>query len=91
MAARHPRAAAGIEQWLRAMHAGRWQNPGDLRQAFGDADPVKVRSGQTVWVFNIRRHEFRLIAAIHFDRARVFALRVMTHAEYDLNRWKEQL
>jgi len=25
------------------------------------------------------------------DRARVFALRFMTHAEYDLNRWKEQL
>ena len=40
---------------------------------------------------NIRRDEFRLVMAVHFDRARVHTLRFMTHAEHDRNQWKQDL
>jgi mRNA interferase HigB len=54
-------------------------------------DTVKVESGNTVFVFDIKGNDFRLIAAIHFDRRKVFVLAVLTHKEYDKERWKESL
>jgi mRNA interferase HigB len=44
-----------------------------------------------VAVFNIHGNKYRLIAAIHYDYPRVFVLRVLTHREYDTNRWKKEL
>ena len=90
-AARHPRAADALQRWTEIVLAAAWRNPVEMKQAVTTADPVKVRSGKTVYVFNIRRNEFRLIAAFHFDRQRAFTLRFMTHAEYDLNLWKIEL
>ena len=62
-----------------------------MKQAAPEVDPVKARSGRTVDIFNIRRNEFRLIAAVHFNRQLAFTLRFLTHAEYGLNRWKNEL
>jgi len=33
----------------------------------------------------------RLITAIHYNRQLVFTLMVLTHAEYDKEKWKEVL
>jgi len=41
--------------------------------------------------FNIRRNDYRLIAAAHFNRQIVYTLRFMTHAEYSKDRWKDTL
>ncbi|HEV7402115.1 MAG TPA: type II toxin-antitoxin system HigB family toxin [Chthoniobacteraceae bacterium] len=67
------------------------ENPVQMLRTFPEVDPAKVKSGHTVYVFNIRRNEFRLIAAVHFDQGRLFTLRFLTHAEYDHNQWKEEL
>jgi len=32
-----------------------------------------------------------LIAAIHFNTGVVYVLRLLTHEEYDLDRWKNEL
>jgi mRNA interferase HigB len=90
-AALHPRAAEGLQEWVAKIKAGTWQNPVELAQSFPSVDPATVESGNTVYIFNIRRNEFRLIAAIHFNRQRVFTLRFMTHAEYDRTNWKDTL
>jgi len=71
--------------------AAEWRNPVDMKRDFPTVDPVMVKSGETVYVFNIRRNEFRLIAAIHFNRQVVFTLRFFTHAEYDRRNWKDEL
>jgi mRNA interferase HigB len=34
-------------------------------------------------VFNIKGNDYRLVAAIHYDRQRLFVRGVFTHAEYD--------
>jgi mRNA interferase HigB len=44
-----------------------------------------------VAVFDVGGNKYRLIAALHYDYARAFVLRVMTHREYDKARWKEEL
>ena len=63
----------------------------DVRRTYPDTDSVTVRSGRRVLVFNVRRNEYRLIVAAHFNRQIIYVLRFMTHAEYSKNRWKETL
>jgi len=62
-----------------------------LRRSFPDADMVRVKSERNVIVFNIRKNEFRLITAIHFNRQILYTLRLLTHAEYSKDRWKDAL
>jgi len=55
-----------------------------LRKLFPSADIV----GNLV-VFNIGGNKYRLIAAIHFNRQKLYIRDVLTHAEYDKERWKK--
>jgi len=40
-------------------------------------------------VFNIKGNSFRLIAEINYSSGRVFVRDVLTHAEYDNEKWKK--
>lgn len=40
-------------------------------------------------VFDIGGNKYRLIAAIHYNRKKVYIRHVLTHAEYDRGKWKE--
>jgi mRNA interferase HigB len=80
-----------LDVWRKTVKAATWRNLVDVRQSYPDTDAVKVRSGRTVLIFNIRRNDYRLIAAVHFNCQIVYTLRLMTHAEYSKDRWKETL
>lgn len=40
-------------------------------------------------VFNVGGNKVRVIAAIHYNRERIYIRVVLTHEEYDRGRWKE--
>jgi mRNA interferase HigB len=40
-------------------------------------------------VFNIGGNKVRLIAAVHYNRNKVYTRHVLTHQEYDTGKWKE--
>jgi len=86
-----PNAKPSLLHWLTTVQQARWRNPADLKNTFNAVDPVTVDSGRTVYVFNIERNRHRLIAAIHFNTQTVYILRIMSHKEYSLNRWKGEL
>ena len=90
-AARYPDAKASLEHWEHTVRSAKWQSPAELTRTFNTVDPATVSSGSQVYVFNIQRNEHRLIAAIHFDKGRVYVLRIMTHKDYDTQRWKDEL
>jgi mRNA interferase HigB len=56
----------------------------DVRRVFPGADQV----GRFT-VFNVGGNKARLIAAIHYNRKRLYIRQVLTHAEYDRGIWKE--
>lgn len=88
----HPDARAELSAWYAVTDASDWKTPADVKRTFGArVDFVKVASGGTVAVFDIRGNRYRMIAAIHYDFPRVFVLRIMTHGEYDDNKWKDEL
>ncbi len=39
-------------------------------------------------IFDIGGNKYRLIAAIHYNKGIVYVRDVLTHAEYDLDKWK---
>jgi mRNA interferase HigB len=88
----NPRAEKELKKWLATADAAEWNTPADVKADFGArVDFVQVESGNTVAVFDIANNNWRLIAAIHYDHPRVFVLRILTHGEYDTNKWKEEL
>ncbi|MCE9591400.1 MAG: type II toxin-antitoxin system HigB family toxin [Planctomycetes bacterium] len=90
-AARFPDAERSLDRWEKVVMTAQWSNPADLKRSFGNVDPVIVKSGRTVYVFNIQGNSHRLVAAIHFNIGMVYVLRLMTHKEYDRALWKDEL
>jgi mRNA interferase HigB len=87
----HPDADSSLRGWLKATIDAEWMSLQHARDMFPNADGVKVKSGRTVTVFNICGNKYRLVVAIHYNSGKVYVLRFMTHAEYDKEKWKEQL
>ena len=82
---KHPDAQAPLEAWYRIMDSETFTDFNDLRGTFASADYV---DGLTV--FNIGGNKYRLIAAIHYNRCKVYVRAVLTHERYDRDGWKRR-
>ena len=89
--AKHSQAEGSLSQWYKFTKEASWKNFAEVKATFGSVDTTKVKSGRSVYVFDIKGNDFRLIAAIHFDSGIVFILAVLTHEEYDDEKWKDGL
>lgn len=81
---RHPETRSALVKWYRLTKAARFRSFAHLRETFASADQVGKLT-----VFNIGGNKVRLIAAIHYNRGKVYIRAVLIHAEYDNNDWKE--
>ncbi len=61
------------------------QNMAQLKQTFPSVDLVGK-----CFVFNVGGNKYRVIARIHFNRQMVFVRFVLTHREYDKDKWKSE-
>jgi len=90
-AKRYLDAAETLKKWYCLFREAKWQNLQDGRRVYAHADMATVASGNTVTVFNICGNKYRLIAAIHYSRQRVYVLRLLRQAEYSKGLWKDRL
>jgi mRNA interferase HigB len=94
---RHPATKKELGLWYDMVLGAAWETTADVKQAFGHrVDFVRTRNLHTVVVFDVSNNLCRLITAIHFlnnfpKKGRVYVLRALTHREYDLERWKDEL
>ena len=81
----HKDAEGPLRAWY--AHVGSktvcWRSWAEVKAEFGNASSV----GNCV-VFNIGGNKYRLVARILYVSQKVFILGVMTHQEYDNDRWK---
>jgi mRNA interferase HigB len=82
-AASHPDAAIPLDNWYRRARRASWRNLDETRIDYPHADPVG-----TCTVFNIAGNKYRLIVKINYRRQAVYTRFVLTHAEYDKEKWK---
>lgn len=73
-----------LRDWIKAARAVDWKDFADLKQTFGSADKV----GDCV-VFDVGNNRYRLIGRVRFRVNRIYILKIMDHAEYDLGKWKD--
>src|SRR5437588_1029002 len=81
--AKHREWDASLASWKRIAGEARWKNFPDVRKTRKDADPV----GRCV-VFDIAHNKARLISRIIYAVQTVVVFCVISHAEYDKERWK---
>ena len=83
-AEQRPETKSALEHWYREMKQRNFTSFAELRSVFPSADQVGKLT-----VFNIGGNKARLIAALHYNRQRVYIRAVLTHQEYDEGKWKE--
>lgn len=80
-ARKHSNARKPLANWIDVTWAATWNTFAEVRETFRSADYVKDQV-----VFDIGGNNYRLISSIDYAKHRVYALEMVTHAEYD--RWK---
>ncbi len=90
-ARRQPNAAANLNAWITVASAAQWRSIADVRKVLPHADLATVASSKTVTIFNIAGNNHRLITAIHYNTRSIFILKILTHADYSKDRWKNDL
>ena len=83
-AANHPETRSSLDDWYQLVKHNNFSNFAHLRETFPSADQVGKLT-----VFNIGGNKVRLIAAIHYNRGKIYVRAVLTHVEYDEQRWRK--
>ena len=79
----HPDAAVPLDYWYRVALGTEWKNLADVRLFYPSADRVG-----SFTVFNIKGNNYRLITSIIYSAQRIYIKYVLTHAQYDKDKWK---
>lgn len=80
----HPNSEIGLNVWLQTAQQAEWKHIIDVREVYPHANFVE---GYTV--FNIGGNKFRLITKITYKVKTIKIENVLTHSEYDEDKWKK--
>ncbi|HKY29356.1 MAG TPA: type II toxin-antitoxin system HigB family toxin [Pyrinomonadaceae bacterium] len=82
-AAYQPESRVSLNRWYQLIKRANARSLSELKQTFPSADQVGKYT-----VFNLGGNKYRLIAAIHYNRQKVYIRAILTHREYDDGNWK---
>lgn len=83
-AEKFPETNNTLADWYRIMKQNDFDSIAEIRKIFPGADKVGKLT-----VFNIGGNKIRLIAAINYNRKKIYIRAVLTHKEYTQGKWKE--
>jgi len=79
----HPDAEQPLRKWYKTCRKAQWRNLDDVQQIFPNADVC----GECT-IFNIGGNKYRLIVKINYPGQAIYVKHVLTHSEYDREKWK---
>ena len=80
---KHENTSTALDTWYRIVKNTEISNFSELRAIFPSADKVG-----NLTIFNISGNKIRLIVAIHYNTQNLYIRHVLTHKEYDKEKWK---
>lgn len=80
----HPETMTALARWYSSVKSNTFTSLPELKLIFPTADQVGKLT-----VFNVGGNKVRIVAAIHYNRKRIYIRAVLTHEEYDKGKWKE--
>ena len=81
---KHPDAETPLMEWYKVTSKANWANLVEVRATFRHADPYC-----DCVIFDIKGNDYRLIAIILYPVRQLYVRYVLTHAEYDKGKWKD--
>ena len=81
---KYPDAESPMRAWAKIAEKNSWRSLADAKIYFPTADPFCECT-----VFNIGGNKYRFITRIDYRRQKVYTLHVLTHKEYDKQKWKD--
>jgi mRNA interferase HigB len=70
--------------WYQLTRHANWRSLAELKATFSSAELVG-----RLTVFNVAGNKFRLVARVEYGLGIVFIRKVLTHHEYDKDKWKD--
>ncbi len=81
---KHSNSESSLRRWQKLIIESDYKNIVELRRTFPTADYV---DGKTV--FNVGGNKIRTIVIIEYGIRQVLITHVLTHEEYDTEKWKD--
>ena len=81
----HPDAESALRSWYKLTRGADWKSYEDVRAVFGK----RIDQFERFVIFDIGGNKYRLIGTIHYNTGRLYIRHVLTHADYDREKWKE--
>jgi len=79
----HSESKSALTAWYKMARKAKWRSLADVRQVYPHADLVGRYT-----VFNIKGNDYRLIAEINYQYQQILIREILTHKEYDKDKWK---
>jgi len=79
----HADACDALYDWYRVASKAEWKNLIEVEAIYPKAEAVG-----NFTVFNIKGNNYRLVVDLVYETQRIYIKYVLTHAEYDKDRWK---
>ena len=79
----HADSCDALYDWYRVATKAEWKNLVEVQTIYPKAETVG-----NFTVFNIKGNNYRLIVDIVYETQRIYIKYVLTHAEYDKDKWK---
>jgi mRNA interferase HigB len=80
----HADCREALDDWFKVVSKASWSNLIAVQSIFPKAEAVGDFT-----VFNIKGNKYRLIVSIDYERQLVYIKYILTHAEYDKEKWKD--
>jgi mRNA interferase HigB len=77
-----------MKSWVAISGAAQWTSIQDVRRDYPAADGISMTDGSVVTVFNVKGRLYRLLTKIDYSLQSVWIIDILTHAEYNKNKWK---
>ncbi|MBM4207848.1 MAG: type II toxin-antitoxin system HigB family toxin [Gammaproteobacteria bacterium] len=84
----HPDSGTSLNAWFQLVSKHNFANYNELKTLSPSADVVKNDKGVSLTVFNIHGNKYRLIAAIHYNRNKLYIRDILRHEDYNKDKWK---
>jgi mRNA interferase HigB len=79
----HADSCEALDEWFKVASKARWHNLVEVQAVLASAEAVG-----NFTIFNIRGNRYRLIMSIDYERQIIYTKYVLTHAEYNMDKWK---
>jgi mRNA interferase HigB len=79
----HADVCEALDDWFSIANKANWERLDDVQRFYPKAEAVS-----NFTVFNIKGNRYRLIASINYEKQIIYIKYVLTHLEYDKDRWK---